>query len=107
MRGEGQRAAFGGEQFGGGVAALAVFVSGEKRNGVLRGEDPVGEVLEARAVDRQPVRDGLAQGLEQVAAVEGGGVSVTPAEQLGLQCGDVGCRGCAMPASSRTTTSPG
>ena len=48
----------------------------------------------------QPVGDGLAQGLEQVAAVEGGGVSGDSgrAEQLGLQCSDVGCCGRSLPA---------
>ena len=94
MPGEGQRAAFGGEQFGGGVAALAV-VAREQGHGISPGEDAVGEVLEVAVVDWQPVGDGLAQSLEQIAAVEAGLVPGDPGrpEQLGLQRSDVGYHG--------------
>jgi hypothetical protein len=107
--GDGQRSAFGGEQFGGGIAPFAVLVAGQQRHRVAGGQDPVSQTLEVFVVDRQPGRDGLAQGLEQVPAVEGAGMpgDAGGAEQLGLQCSQIGSFGWALPAEKAVDKSLG
>ena len=89
LGGGAQRGLLDPEELGGGPAG-AVLAAGDQPDGVPAGQDPVGGGLEGGAVHRGAGGQGLTQRLEQVAAVEPGGLrrQARGAEQVRREAGD-------------------
>lgn len=98
--GEDQGSAFGAQQVGGGVPALAVLVTGRQRHRVVGRHDQVGEVLKVPGGRPAAPRAGSGRALGASRRGRGGGMSGDPgrAEQLDLQGGAVGWCGRPLPA---------